>query len=391
MRVVVVSAWEPWRSGHGGVWVLHHHLRELSARHEITVLAAGAPAREATPPAGSDTVPGIPVRWFGTGLPPAVDYAGRRIRSLVTGEPAHVFFAERPALRRALAAELAHPTDLVYGFGWGTARLHRFTGKVPVVHTAVDAWGLGHTGRLLPAWRRLSDAGEQAAVRRHERRHYPLLAAVTVVAEPDADYLREHAPGARVEVVTNGVEAGPPPVPTPPSPVLGFHGNFISAHNVDAAATLVRDIYPLVRRELPQARVILAGRSPTPAVRALQGDGVELIADAPELRAVLDRMAVGVSYMTSGTGLKNKVLEMMASGRPVVANPAALAGIGEGDGVICAEGPEAAAAAVVELCRDPDRVQSAGRAARARVERDFTWARSAGDLEAVWTSVATAR
>ncbi len=392
MRVVVVSAWEPWHPGHGGVWVLHHHLRELAPRHDITVLAAGAPAREAPVP-GAQTLPNVRMRWFGTDRPRSLDYALRRARGLAVEEPSHVWYVERPALLASAAEMLGSGTDLVYAFGWGTARLHRLGERfdLPVVHTAIDAWALGRAGRLLPGWRGLTDIGERRAVRRHERVHYPRLDAVTVVADIDAAYLRREAPEARVEVVANGVDAGPDPRPLPAAPVLGFHGNYDSQHNVEGAVTLVRDVWPRVRHQVPEARVLIAGRSPTAEVRALSGDGVTVVADAPDLRPVLDDVTVGVVVMTSGTGLKNKVLETMAAGRPVVANPAGLAGIGAGSGLLPAQDAADAADVVVDLLCHPQRLRDAGAAARSRVISEFTWAASAARLEGIWTDVAAGR
>lgn len=394
MRVVVVSAWPPWLAGHGGVWVLHHHLRELAPRHDITLLAAGAPRERASVPAGAATLPKLPTSWFGTDRSAWLDYAARRAKSVTRGEPSHVWYVERPALLESLQrltstpADPAGPVDLVYGFGWGTAALHRHLGALPVVHTPVDAWTLGSTGRLLPGWRRITDLGEQRAISRHERRHYPRLSAVTVVAEQDADRLRQVAPEARVEVIPNGVDPGPEPDEPPAAPVLGFHGNFESRHNVEGAVYLVRSVWPAVRRRIPDATVLLAGRGPGPEVRELAGDGVRLVADAPDLRPLLDGMSVEVTVMDSGSGLKNKVLEAMAAGRPVVANGAGLGGIGAGPGLYAARDADHAADLVVELLEERSRLVAAGRAARERVCREFTWSNSARRLEAVWETAA---
>jgi glycosyltransferase involved in cell wall biosynthesis len=389
VRVVVVSAWEPWRLTDGAVWVLHHHLRSLAGRHDLTVLAAGAAAAELPPPDDARTLPeGISVRWFGTSRSAAVDYAARRVGAWRSGEPAHVAYVERPALLDALRAEIrtARP-DVVHAFGWGTAGLWRYADGVPVVHVAVDAWHVNAANRRLPGWRRLADAGELRRVRAHEQRHYPRAAAVVVVSPTDAAQLRDLVPGARVEVVANGVDAGPEPSPAPTRPVLGFHGSFEARHNVDAARVLVEEVLPRVRRDVPDAGVLLAGRVPGPDVRALAGDGVELRADVADIRTALDDMAVYAAPLVSGSGLKNKVLEAMAAGRPVVTTPLGSAGIGAGAGLVEVAGPAELADAAVSLLRDRARLTAEGRAGRDRVLAEFTWDASAAAMEAVWRSV----
>src|SRR4051812_12871650 len=320
------------------MWILHHHLRHLAPRHDITVFAAGARAVEGSCAGGGTLPEQVRCRWFGTRRPRAVDYAMRRVQSEIRREPSQVCWVERPALLRAVREHVAtQEPDLVYAFGWGTAGIWRHAGEVPVVHFATDSWDLNYAVRRLPWWRQVTDAGQRRKVRRYEQQHYPRLARTVVVAEPDAEHLRALAPGAHVAVVPNGVEPGEPPSPPPTQDVLGFHGFFEATHNVSAATTLVRDVLPLVRERVPTARVRLIGRRPPRELRALAGRDVDVSADVPTVRPELDRVAVYVAPMTTGSGMKNKVLEAMAAGRAVVTNPLGAAGIGAGDGVIVRE------------------------------------------------------
>jgi glycosyltransferase involved in cell wall biosynthesis len=230
--------------------------------------------------------------------------------------------------------------------------------------------------------------GQSTRVADHERRHYPAAAAVVVVTDADAELVRAVSPAAHVEVIPNGVEAGPDPAPaTTADPVLGFHGVFDSRANVDAATNLVTQVLPRVRASLPGTRALLAGRRPPREVRRLAGDGVEVRADVPEMRSALDEMSVHVDWMTSGAGIKNKVLEAMAAGRPVVSSAAGAQGIGAGAGLVVAPDLASAAAEIVWLLSDPGMLQTAGAAARARVLADFSWSANADAIEALWQRV----
>lgn len=388
MRVVVVSAWEPWRRTDGAAFVLDHQLQVLAGRHEVTLLTAGAPTAIGNPPeAVSESLPGIAVRWFGTSSSPVVDYAARRAWSRRFGEPAHVRFVERPVLVAALQ-QAAAGADVVHLHGWGTAALWRHVPDAPTVHMAIDSWSANAGNRRLPVARRLAETGQRHLIAAHERRHYPKLGAVVVVAERDAALVRAAAPAARVEVVPNGVEVGPDPEPVGDRPVLGFHGVFDSQANVDAARSLVNDVLPLVRRSVPDATVVLVGRRPPREVRSLARQGVEVRADVPDVRAELSAMTVHVDWMTSGSGIKNKALEAMAAGRPVVASPLAAEGIGPGPGLLVADTVEAAAERIISLLRDPSAAAEAGRAGRQRVAAGFSWAANAARIESLWTELA---
>ena len=331
----------------------------------------------------------MPVRWFGATAAPALDFAQRQWAGVRSGEPSHLGYVERPALLAALADELRKgDVDVVHAFGWGTAALWRHTGGVPVVHVAVDAWHRNHGNRMLPWWRRATDLGERTRIRKHEQRHYPHDDVVVVVADRDADALRALVPSARIEVVPNGVEAGCDPAPLPEAPVIGFHGSFDTQHNVDAARVLVRQVLPRVRNVVPDASVLLVGRHPGRAVHELVGAQVELRADVPDVAAELSRVTVYAAPLVSGWGIKNKVLEAMAAGRPVVTTPAGASGIGSGSGLVEAPDPGAVADAVIALLLDRERLAAEGVQARLRVQRDFTWEAGAARIEALWQDAA---
>jgi glycosyltransferase involved in cell wall biosynthesis len=390
VRVVVVSAWEPWRISDGAAFVLDHQLRELAARHQLTVLSAGASAREAPVPADAQArYPGVTLRWFGTPVPAPLDYLRRVGWSARHGEPAHVRFVERPALLAAYDELVASGVDVVHLHGWGTARVAARSAGVPAVHVALDPWTVNAGNRRTSPLRAPLDGRQLARIASHERRHYPSARAVAVVSSEDAELVHQVAPAAPLVVLPNGVEPGPAPSPpTASPPVLGFHGVFDSRANVDAATQLVRDVWPRVRSQVADAKVLLVGRRPTREVRRLAGDGVELRADVPDIRAALSEMSVHVDWMTAGAGIKNKVLEAMAAGRPVVASETGARGIGPGAGLLVAADTEVAAARIVRLLRDPAALRAAGAAARARVVADFGWAANARRLEEIWEQAA---
>jgi glycosyltransferase involved in cell wall biosynthesis len=391
VRVVVVSAWEPWRDSDGAALILRHQLPIWAQRHDVLLLAAGAPAATGSVPSSvGELLPGVEVRWFGTTRGPVADQVGRRGWSLCHREPAHVRYVERPGLLAALDA--APSADVLHLHGWGTARLWRHAAGRPTVHVAVDPWSVNVGNRRRSVPRHLLELEQRPAIRRHEAGHYPRLDAVVVVAEPDVAPIARLAPAARVVVVPNGVVAGPDPAPLPDQPVIGFHGAYESRANVDAAIALVRQILPGVRRQLPTTRAVLIGRQPPRELRALAADGaVEVRPDVDDVRAELDAMSVHVDWMTSGTGLKNKVLEAMAAGRPVVASRLGAAGIGAGPGVVVADDVETAVGEIVRLLRDRKLAAATGAAGRRRVVADFGWPANAERIEALWRQAVAAK
>jgi glycosyltransferase involved in cell wall biosynthesis len=148
------------------------------------------------------------------------------------------------------------------------------------------------------------------------------------------------------------------------------------APNVEAALWFTGEVWPLVRRERADARFLLVGRDPDPAIQALDGkDGITVTGTVEEPADWIARAAVCVAPIRAAAGLQNKLLEAMAMGKAVVATPEANEGImavADRDLVLAGE-PETFAGAVVELLGNETRRGELGRAGRRFVEARWTW------------------
>src|SRR5438270_733322 len=113
--------------------------------------------------------------------------------------------------------------------------------------------------------------------------------------------------------------------PFPPGgPVYVFTGAMDYPPNVDAVRWFADNVLPL----LPGARFVIVGASPAASVRALADrPGITVTGRVPDVRPYLLHADAAVAPMRIARGIQNKVLEAMASARPVVATSDALEGI----------------------------------------------------------------
>ncbi|HEX9598423.1 MAG TPA: glycosyltransferase [Gaiellaceae bacterium] len=225
-------------------------------------------------------------------------------------------------------------------------------------------------------YRRLDAPGEAASLERAVLRRAALVL-------PVSSALFEYATsrGARkVEVVPNGVSldrfADPRPRREGP-PVAVFAGALRPWHGIETIAQAWRAL----GHSAPRLLVLGDG----PGREVLEAAGAELAGTVPHERvpALLTRCDIGLApYTRDAPGYFSplKVFEYLAAGlAAVVADlPGVTDVVGPETAVVIRKGDSAALArAVAELAEDPDRRQRLGRAGRALVAAEHTWAHRA--------------
>jgi glycosyltransferase involved in cell wall biosynthesis len=213
---------------------------------------------------------------------------------------------------------------------------------------------------------------EAAALRRMEQRTFPSFDTVVVVSEQERARLR---PGARsVLVCPNGREPSAV-LPETGEPTVAFVATMGWAPNVDAAVWLGRDIWPRVQARVPGARLLLVGKDPAPAVRALAGESIEVTRTVDDVDPYLARARVVVAPLRAGGGTRLKIMEALDVGRPVVATSLGCEGMEDlvGQGVVVADTATAQADAIAELLLDPAQAAALGRIGHDAVKARHSW------------------
>ena len=195
--------------------------------------------------------------------------------------------------------------------------------------------------------------------RYYEHHFIPFTDIVTFVTEIDATNFQQRHPSAKVLVVPNGVDCEYFQPAARKSlqgtnPTVVFTGNMSHPPNEDAAMFLIQEIAPLIWREEPSVRIIIAGCNPSERLQEMSGDRVVVTGWLVDLRPILWDATVALFPMRSGTGIKNKLLEAWATGTAVVATPLACQGIPVQQEVnaVVSEDAEGLASSVVRLIRD---------------------------------------
>src|SRR5690606_32719078 len=103
---------------------------------------------------------------------------------------------------------------------------------------------------------------------------------------------------------------------------LIFTGVMDYSPNEDTALRLINQVMPRLRPLVPDVRLILAGRNPTPALlqQAQAHPDVTVTGFVEDMRDYLEQASVFVAPLRYGSGMQNKLQEALAMQVPIVAS-----------------------------------------------------------------------
>lgn len=218
-----------------------------------------------------------------------------------------------------------------------------------------------------------------------------------VVSDVEKDLFAQRIPGVQPFVIPNGVDvehfASTGHEQRDPHTLI-FTGVMDYEPNVDGVCWFADTCWPLLRQQFADAKLLIVGSKPVPAVQALaQLPGIEVTGRVPTTPPWFDRAAVAIAPLRLARGVQNKVLEAMSMGLPVVATPQSAQGLGPvPPGVLhIASTPEATVAAIAALLADPPRARREGAAAAAFIRANWRWDNVYARLDEVLASLRVPR
>lgn len=234
-----------------------------------------------------------------------------------------------------------------------------------------------------------------------ERHFWRLADRVVTVSQEDAQVIQKIIPGLQVDVVPNGVgeDLSNLPQKLHYNHTILYMGNYKWIQNWEPAEMLARQVFPLIKAAIPDAKLVIAGQFPTPSVKALADSDSSI-----EVLELEDRDVQGVvnAYLNAGLfvapmyapgGTRLKILAAMAAMVPVVTTPIGAEGYGAVDGksILLGDTPEEIASKSIEVFKDRTTYKDIATNARHLVDTKFSWLPIAKKLESIYVQVLTSR
>ncbi len=315
MRLLYVAESVPTRDpvlGDGSSMIPYEVLRALPDGVRVTLLTfAGAATLDEEVRRRCDSIVVLDKRPHHSAL----------VRSVLSR---HDVGAQERSTRRARAAvrALSSESDVTLMHGPHVLPL---AGEVrgPLVLQTVDPWSirLGMERDLATGWR-VWYRGRKAEQALSMERGLPSGARLLTVGSNDAQ-LWSQSLDRPVRSIQNGVEQVARSRRRDGPPVVCFVGSLNYGPNIASAQILIEQVAPRLWESVPDARFLIAGRQPVPAVLALAGDRVDVLANVASVVKVFHSADVAVFPDETGVGVRNSVREALAAGLPVVATAAA--------------------------------------------------------------------
>jgi len=392
MRILLLTPSLPFPPHRGDKLKIFNLVRNLSRRHEVVLLTFTSSRKD------ERYIPDVrrlcsEVRTVRLPVWQSILQCGLNVLS---GRPFQVAYFSSRRMRRMLAGTLREGKfDIVHTHFIRMAQYTAALKGVPRLLDLTDAVSL-YLERFLARERnplkRLLLRSEYQRMRRYESiiGRYDMTMVCSVV---DRDVLLASAPGARVELLENGVDLDyfcPDHGAPPEEGTIICTGNMSYFPNANGVRYFVEKIFPLVKSRVPGARFLAVGQNPPASVRRLGSPDVVVTGAVPDIRSYYLRSVVAVSPIRFGSGTLNKVLEPMALGVPVVATPVGTEGLPmkNGEHLLIAESAEDFADRVVELLVDPALRHRLAMNALSLVRARYGWPQIAGKLEQAYGEIA---
>ncbi|MBP7496780.1 MAG: glycosyltransferase [Bacteroidales bacterium] len=156
---------------------------------------------------------------------------------------------------------------------------------------------------------------------------------------------------------------------------LVFVGNMSYYPNVVSVLYLAKEILPLVKKQIPNIKLLIAGAKPVKKILKLQSEDITVKGWVDDIRHCYASAKIFIAPMLIGTGLQNKLLEAMAMQLPCITSPLAndaLKAINNKEIIVC-NNSDAYANAITELINNPDKAHEIALNGNKFVSANYNW------------------
>jgi polysaccharide biosynthesis protein PslH len=393
MKILFVSALLPYPLYSGGQIRIYNLLKNVSAKHEITLLSFIRNVRERQYYKNLEFVPRL-----------ETVYRGKRLRLRYL---AGAFFGRYPLLlasydnkqmRDLIIREIRREKyDLIHIEPFYVYPSLPVTGLPLVVaehNVEFEVYEKYARNVRIPLAQPILNF-EAQRIKFWETKVLRKADRIIAVSDGDKAKLAEISGSKNITVVENGIDpeffAFAEKTFSGKTKRFLFVGNFLWLPNLDLLDRLVKQIWPGIKAKLPDATLTIVGHNiPRQVQHQDLRSGIEFKGDVPDIRTEYAKADIMLAPVTIAGGSKYKILEAMAAGLAVITTKAGIDGLAvkPDQHLALSSGISDYADISADVYKNPGRWRTICRSARQFVEAKYGWAGIAPKLIQVWEKAA---
>jgi glycosyltransferase involved in cell wall biosynthesis len=356
---------------------VYYTLRHLLRSHEVTLYTLASSPKVHWQSHHSD-LPGLEQKTFQMAKSA---FAWNSAAAFFSNLPLQVRLYQCPDLIQTLDSDIRSGAfDLLFVHLIRMAEYARPYSSLPRILDMADSI-YQHYARMRKIWWSPWWVGarmDRERVRRYEAEVPRWFNNVMIHTKDDLEWVREQSGAGNLTQSLMGVDAEEfafQEGPYNPRRIV-YCAKLDYLPNSDAALYFAKQIFPLVRRRLPDAQFSVVGLNPPRSVLDLARiPGVDVRANVPDIRREMSSAAVSVAPVRFGAGIQNKILQSLSMGIPVVATQFAARPFGEpaNSPLLAAESPQEFADQVLRILEDSQYRMQLAHAGRQLIEARFQW------------------
>ena len=302
------------------------------------------------------------------------------------------YFYNRKAAKKVDALIAKHQPDILFGQLVRVAEYIRHKDLPKAIdYQDVFSYGMKRRRDIANFITRPIYNMEYQRLCRYEAAVFDEFEVKSIISQPDRDLI-PHPKRDEILIIPNGVDHDFfKPQQQEKRYDIVFTGNMSYPPNVNAVEYLANDILPLVWKQVPEAKMYIAGATPDPKVKKAACDRIIVSGWLDDIRDAYAQSRVFIAPMRIGTGLQNKLLEAMSMGLPAITTPLANASLGAQPSkeILIGNNAEELAQHIITLLTDAPKAEQIAQAGFDFTNRVYDWGKATAILENAMKNILT--
>ena len=393
MKILMITPYLPYPLVSGGQIRTYNLLKNLSPKHEITLVSFIRNIAE------KKYLPNL--EKYCIGVHPVIRRSAWSAKNIILAGFSHLpflmaiyySFTAKEIINRLLDEE---KFDLIHAETFYVMPNIPKT-KIPIllVEQTIEYLVYDHFVKTTPKFLRPILAWDVTKIKFWEKHYWGKAAKVIAMSPQDAAKMKQLVKNLNFGIIPNGVDSNffsKISIAKTQTLTVLFVGNFKWLQNREAAEFLISQVFPKIKRQVTKAKLLVVGKNPSQRLLDLSKKYQDVVIDTnvDDIRIAYRKADVLVAPIFGPGGTRYKILEAAASAIPVVTTPAGIEGIPAVDKthLLLGNTAEELATAAVKLLADKKFSDKIAQNGKNLVIENFDWKKISQKLDKVYREVA---